>query len=86
MAEAVARAGANATNLFNTVFGTGSQTPGQVAGQDVVVNGQTKHTLYIANDNDFLPVVNGLSNPNQFFVFSFDDADLGGSTFRNQRF
>jgi hypothetical protein len=52
---------------------------GMAFGQDVVVNGQTKHTLYIANDNDFLPVVNGLANPNQFFVFAFDDADLGAA-------
>ena len=40
----------------------------------------SKHTLYVANDNDFLgimtpPVGNG-ENPNQFFVFAFDDVDL----------
>jgi len=40
----------------------------------------TRHTLFIGNDNDFLatmapPVGNG-DNPNQFFVFAFDDADL----------
>lgn len=35
-----------------------------------------KHTLYIANDNDFLPTVGGINNPNQFFVFSVDKADL----------
>lgn len=59
---------------------------GLAFGQDVVIDGQTKHTLYIANDNDFLDTVNGLANPNQFFVFAFDDADLGGSTFQNQSF
>jgi hypothetical protein len=42
----------------------------------------TKHTLFIGNDNDFLgtltpPVGNG-DNPNQWFVFSFTDADLPG--------
>jgi hypothetical protein len=42
-------------------------------GQDVDLNGQTLHTLYVANDNDFLP---GASGPNQFFVFGFTDADL----------
>ena len=40
----------------------------------------TRHTLFIGNDNDFLatmvpPVGNG-DNPNQFFVFAFDDTDL----------
>jgi hypothetical protein len=42
----------------------------------------TKHTLFVANDNDFLgtmtpPVGNG-DNPNQWFVFAFSDADLPG--------
>jgi len=45
-------------------------------GQDVVLDGATKHTLFIANDNDFLPTFNGVANPNQFFVFAFDDEDL----------
>ena len=44
-------------------------------GQDVVLNGETLHTLFIANDNDFLP---GTSGPNQFFVFGFKDSDLLG--------
>lgn len=55
-------------------------------GPDLVIDGVTKHTLYLANDNDFLPTVGGLSNPNQFFVFAFDDSDLGGSVFVNQQF
>jgi hypothetical protein len=47
-----------------------------------------KHTLFLANDNDFLgtmspPAGNG-DNPNQFFVFAFDDADL--PSFVPQRF
>src|SRR5262249_40224405 len=47
-----------------------------------------KHTLFVGNDNDFLatlapPVGNG-DNPNQFFVFSFTDADL--PFFEPQRF
>lgn len=57
---------------------------GLAFGQDIVVGGVTKHTLYIANDNDFLATVNGKNNPNQWFVFAFTDADLGGSTFANQ--
>jgi hypothetical protein len=38
----------------------------------------TRHTLYIANDNDFLASFNGVDNPNKFFVFAFDDTDLPG--------
>lgn len=45
-------------------------------GPDLVVNGITKHTLFIANDNDFLPTVGGINNPNKFFVFTVDQADL----------
>jgi hypothetical protein len=49
-------------------------------GPDVVLNGLVKHTLWVANDNDFLspmpPTVGTGDNPNQFFVFAFDDHDL----------
>jgi Esterase-like activity of phytase len=41
-----------------------------------------KHTLFVGNDNDFLatllPPVGTGDNPNQWFVFSFSDADLPG--------
>jgi len=46
---------------------------GMTFGQDVSYNGELYHTLYLANDNDFVPDVAG---PNQFFVFGFTDADL----------
>jgi len=52
-----------------------------------VKQGRTKlHTLWIANDNDFLQTVpdannNMIPNPNQFFVVGFTDADLNGSKF-----
>lgn len=40
----------------------------------------TLHTLWVGNDNDFLatlaPPVGSGDNPNQYFVFSFTDADL----------
>ncbi len=55
---------------------------GVTFGEDVVVDGVTKHTIYIANDNDFLSTVTdsnhpaGIANPNNFYVFSFTDADL----------
>ena len=45
------------------------------------------HTLWVANDNDFVIATNDvppLPNPNQFFVFGFTDADLGGSAFMPQ--
>jgi hypothetical protein len=44
-------------------------------GQSVTLNGQTYRTLYVANDNDFMP---GVAGPNQFFVFGFQDGDLPG--------
>ncbi|HEX7886461.1 MAG TPA: esterase-like activity of phytase family protein [Phenylobacterium sp.] len=44
-------------------------------GQDIGLNGQILHTLYVSNDNDF---VEGLAGPNQFFVFGFQDGDLPG--------
>jgi hypothetical protein len=60
-------------------------------GQDVKVNGESVHTLWVANDNDFLETVadsdgNQVPNPNQFFVFSFTDGDLGGSKLVPQQF
>jgi hypothetical protein len=54
---------------------------GLAFGQDIVENGKTWHTLYVGNDNDFVP---GVAGPNNFYVFRFDDSDLGGSTFVNQ--
>jgi hypothetical protein len=63
---------------------------GVAFGPDVKLGNTTVHTLWIANDNDFLeevPDANGnmIANPNQFFVFAFTDADLGGSKFVPQR-
>ena len=67
-----------------------SKIEGVAFGQDVVINGITKHTLFIANDNDFLatvadplklpsdPTRGSVANPNQFFVFAVDDTDLPG--------
>ena len=51
---------------------------GLAFGADVVLNGVLTHTLYIANDNDFLATTaTGLDNPNQWFVFGLTDSDLG---------
>ncbi|MEX3936482.1 esterase-like activity of phytase family protein [Paraburkholderia phymatum] len=55
---------------------------GLAFGPDVTVGGVKRHTLFIANDNDFLATVtdtnhpSGIANPNQFFVFAIDRADL----------
>jgi hypothetical protein len=54
---------------------------GVAFGPDMVIKGVNKHTLFIANDNDFLssvPSVGGVNNPNQFFVFAIDESDLFG--------
>lgn len=57
-----------------------SKLEGIAFGPDLEINGQTKHTLFLTNDNDFLPYVSlpdgGADNPNRFFVFSFADSDL----------
>jgi hypothetical protein len=52
---------------------------GAAFGPDITIKGVKKHTLFMVNDNDFLPKVGGINNPNQFFVFSIDASDL--STF-----
>ena len=62
---------------------------GVTFGPDLKQNGETVHTLWIGNDNDFLETVadsdgNQIPNPNQFFVFSFTNADLDGSKFEPQ--
>jgi hypothetical protein len=53
-------------------------------GQDVSLNGQTKHTLYLSSDNDFLATFvlddelqsHVYDNPSKIFVFAFDQGDL----------
>jgi len=71
------------------VLGANSITPANVPakleglafGTDILVNGTLTHTLWMANDNDFLPSVAG---PNNFYVFGVTDADLKGSMFVGQ--
>jgi Esterase-like activity of phytase len=67
-----------------------TQVPAKIEGitfgDDIKQGKTTLHTLWVANDNDFLTTVadpNGaqIPNPNQFFVFTFSDSDLGGSKF-----
>jgi hypothetical protein len=50
----------------------------------VSLNGQTKHTLYLSSDNDFLATFvlddelqsHVYDNPSKIFVFAFDQGDL----------
>ena len=70
---------------------TSDQIPAKLEGitfgPDVRYNGSNVHTFWVSNDNDFLQDYNGVtgSNPNQFFVFGFTDADLGGSKYVPQK-
>jgi hypothetical protein len=78
-----------------SVLGNNGITPDQVPaklegiafGADVSNNGVTTHTLWVANDNDFLQDFDGTNtNPNNFYVFGFTDGDLGGSVYTPQQF
>jgi len=52
-----------------------SKIEGIAFGEDVLYGGVNYHTLYVANDNDFLPDYAG---SNKFYVFGFQDSDLPG--------
>ena len=55
---------------------------GMAFGDDIRTKSGVLHTLWVANDNDFLQDYSGPNtNPNQFFVFGFMDADLNGSKY-----
>jgi hypothetical protein len=57
---------------------------GVAFGPDVTVAGANKHTVFIANDNDYVASVKDtnhpvtVENPNKWFVFAFDSTDLPG--------
>lgn len=82
---AAAEAAVAKTEVFDLVKALGAlgvapdQVPSKIEGlafgEDVTLDGQVLHTLYVANDNDFLPQTAG---PNQIFVLGFSDADLPG--------
>ena len=82
------------TILMNNGFAASNipaKIEGVAFGPDVKRGDTTLHTLWIANDNDFLQSVadpdgNQIPNPNQIFVFGFTDADLDGSKFVPQQF
>jgi hypothetical protein len=78
------RAALNARGISDQLIP--AKLEGLAFGDDVWVDGVLKHTLYLANDNDFLGTVkltdgSLFTYDNQFFVFGFDAADLGGSAF-----
>ena len=58
---------------------------GLAFGADVINDGTLLHTLYVANDNDF---VSHIAGDNRFFVFGVSDADLAavGATYVAQQF
>lgn len=63
-------------DMLDPSFGlAGSTFPEKIEGiafgYDVMLNGSLKHTLFVTNDNDFLA-----ENPNNFYVFAFDDTDI----------
>jgi len=71
-------------NGFSATFDIPSKIEGLTFGPDVKRRSQTFHTLWVANDNDFVIETGDtppVANPNQFFVFGFTDADLGTSLF-----
>jgi len=75
----------------NAAFDVPAKLEGIAFGQDVVLGGETVHTLYVANDNDYSSIVPNSndpsgtsSNPSRWFVFAFSGDDLAG--FVPQRF
>jgi len=56
---------------------------GLAFGPDVHMDGKTLHTLWVVNDNDFLPEADGRDNPNRIFVIGFDNTDLPGRQSRS---
>ncbi len=61
----------NANGIVSTQIP--AKIEGLAFGNDVVLNGVVTHTLYVSNDNDFVPAIAG---PNRWFVFGFNDEDL----------
>jgi hypothetical protein len=65
--------------ILNAAGFTDDQIPakleGLAFGNDIVQDGKVIHTLWVVNDNDFVPTIAG---PNRFFAFGFSDADLPG--------
>ena len=69
--DLVALLGANGITKPNVP----AKIEGIAFGQDVMFGGTLTHTLFVSNDNDFVP---GSAGPNLFYVVGFTDADLPG--------
>ncbi|UOA10315.1 esterase-like activity of phytase family protein [Methylobacter sp. S3L5C] len=67
--DVAAKLNANGINSANVP----SKIEALAFGQDIYDNGALFHTLYVANDNDFVP---GLAGANQFYVFAVADTAL----------
>ena len=65
------RAQLNANGIGDTQIP--SKLEGFAFGDDIMIGGQLKHTLWMTNDNDFDPATSG---DNNFYVFAIDGADL----------
>jgi hypothetical protein len=69
----------NLVSILNAAGIPSTEIPAKIEGlafgPDVVDNGVETHTLYVSNDNDFLPSEAGENN---FYVIGFTDADLPG--------
>ena len=67
-------------SLLNVNGITPDQIPAKIEGlafgNDVVIGGITQHTLFVVNDNDFVP---GTAGGNKFYAFALSDADLGAA-------
>jgi hypothetical protein len=82
---------ADLVKIMGTAGITADQVPakleGLALGDDIDNGGVTTHTMWVANDNDFLQDFGGPgANPNNLYVFGFTDADLGGSAYVPQDF
>ncbi|MCX8499331.1 MAG: esterase-like activity of phytase family protein, partial [Caulobacteraceae bacterium] len=64
--EALAEGGIDASNVP-------AKLEGITFGPDVKIKGQSLHTLFMTNDNDFRPDIAG---PDHIYVFGFDGDDL----------
>jgi hypothetical protein len=71
-------------NGFDPTYDIPSKVEGVAFGPDIRQGTKTYHTLWIANDNDFLPETADtppVENPSEYFVFGISNADLAGSVY-----
>ena len=76
LVDLVALLGANGITRANVP----AKIEGLAFGEDLLINGVLTHTLWIANDNDFVAA----GGPATFYVVGVTNADLAGSVFNQQ--